>query len=178
MRKKIELDETEKELFRSALGGTKLYTHTKIVPEQPKPKKRRRSDDTPAPFSFYDEENYQEISGDETLEFHRSGLQHKVLRKLRQGQYTIQATLDMHGMRVTDAKEALTSFLIRCSKKDIRHALIVHGKGHGIGKPVLKNKLNQWLRQVDQVLAFCSATPQQGRTGALYVLLKGGLLDE
>jgi DNA-nicking Smr family endonuclease len=50
----------------------------------------------------------------------------------------------------------------------------VHGKGNGSWQkqPVLKNKLNQWLRQRDEVLAFCSARPCDGGTGAIYVLLK------
>jgi len=38
--------------------------------------------------------------------------------------------------------------------------------------PVLKIKVNSWLRQKAQVLAFCSARPQDGDTGAVYVLLK------
>ncbi|MEE9156926.1 MAG: Smr/MutS family protein, partial [Gammaproteobacteria bacterium] len=38
--------------------------------------------------------------------------------------------------------------------------------------PVLKNKLNNWLRQRDEVLAFCSTRPVDGGTGAVYVLLK------
>ena len=37
---------------------------------------------------------------------------------------------------------------------------------------MLKIKVNSWLRQKDQVLAFCSARPQDGGTGAVYVLLK------
>jgi DNA-nicking Smr family endonuclease len=113
------------------------------------------------------------------MEFHRNGIQNKVLRNLRRGQYNAQATLDMHGMRVTEAREELGYFLLNCTKRGIRHALIIHGKGNGTTKPILKNKLNHWLRQLDSVLAFCSATPQEGRTGAVYILLKGGdLLDK
>ncbi len=50
----------------------------------------------------------------------------------------------------------------------------MHGKGHGsLHKlPVLKTKVQGWLRQRDEVLAFCSARPVDGGTGAVYVLLK------
>jgi DNA-nicking Smr family endonuclease len=37
---------------------------------------------------------------------------------------------------------------------------------------VLKQKVNDWLRQKNEVLAFCSARPNDGGSGAVYVLLK------
>jgi DNA-nicking Smr family endonuclease len=51
---------------------------------------------------------------------------------------------------------------------------IVHGKGYNSpgNQPVLKNDINLWLRQHQDVLAFCSTPPKAGGTGALYVLLK------
>jgi DNA-nicking Smr family endonuclease len=56
----------------------------------------------------------------------------------------------------------------------VRCARIVHGKGNGSWQkqPVLKVKLNHWLRQRDEVLAFCSARGNDGGTGAVYVLIK------
>lgn len=182
MSKKSDLDKEEKDEFRSAMTGVKPLAHTKITPTRRptrKPKQSGPQKIDPNPLNLYDEQYPIEVSGDDVLEFHRGGLQHKVLRKLRQGQYNVDATLDMHGMRVAEAQEELSYFLLHCAKRGIRHMLIIHGKGHGMTKPILKNKLNQWLRQIESVLAFCSATQQEGRTGAVYVLLKGGaLLDE
>ena len=80
--------------------------------------------------------------------------------------------MDLHGKTVEESKIALSRFLMQCQAKGIRHVLIIHGKGHKMGKPILKNKLNHWLRQIDDVLAFCSATAKEGRSGALYVLLR------
>jgi DNA-nicking Smr family endonuclease len=176
MRKKHEIDEEDKTLFRSTMRGVKPLSHTKITVQEtltPKLRKKKIEEHNPNPLNLFYREGEDEVSGDDMLEFHRGGLQHKVLRKLRRGQYNVEATLDMHGMRVTEAKEALNYFILHCLKNGIRHALIIHGKGHGTTKPALKNKLNQWLRQVDHVLAFCSATLQEGHTGAVYVLLKG-----
>lgn len=177
MGKKYELDKEEKDLFRSAVRGVKPLKHTKLSLQKPTPKKvsipSQKKQPNSNPFNLYNEENAEEVGGEQTLEFHRGGLQHKVLRKLRRGQYNVEATLDLHGMHVGTAREELSHFLLACLKNGVRHALIVHGKGHGKTKPILKNKLNQWLPQIEYVLAFCSATKQDGHTGAVYVLLKG-----
>ncbi len=104
--------------------------------------------------------------------FAKPGIQHKVLRKLRRGQYNVGATLDLHGKTIQQARESLTAFLLNCRREGIKSALVIHGKKCGGGTPILKNKLNHWLRQVDFVLAFCSAAAKDGRTGAVYILLK------
>jgi DNA-nicking Smr family endonuclease len=69
---------------------------------------------------------------------------------------------------------AVKEFLHDCGHYNIRCARIVHGKGHGSWQkqPILKVKLSRWLRQHDAVLAFCSARPTDGGTGAVYVLIK------
>jgi len=112
-------------------------------------------------------------TGDELL-FVRGGLQHNVLRKLRRGQYSIGAELDLHGFTAADARQALALFLHACRERRVRCVRIIHGKGNGSlhRLPVLKGKVNHWLQQRDEVLAFCSARPMDGGTGAVYVLLK------
>jgi DNA-nicking Smr family endonuclease len=121
-------------------------------------------------------ENYDpaEVETGEELLFIRSGVQHSVLAKLRRGQFSIEAELDLHGMIVRVAQVEVANFLRECRNRSIRCARIVHGKGYGSWQkqPVLKNKLNKWLRQRDEVLAFCSARPVDGGTGAVYVLIK------
>ena len=174
MRKKPEISEEEKTLFRSAMRGVKSLTHTKVIVPPARTKKVVHYETKNTnPLNLYEDENpLMDVSGDERLDFHRPGLQHKVLRKFRRGQYNVEATLDMHGMRVIEARKALNDFLLDCLENDIRHVLIVHGKGRD-KKPILKNALNQWLRQLKEVLAFCSAV-HHGQGGAVYVLLKGG----
>ena len=51
---------------------------------------------------------------------------------------------------------------------------VVHGKGLGSGErgPVLKSKVNGWLRRWHEVLAFVSTRQGHGGTGAVYVLLR------
>jgi DNA-nicking Smr family endonuclease len=107
------------------------------------------------------------------LSFSRSGLQHKVLKQLRQGKYPIEHIIDLHGSTVAQARKELLAFLGQCEAAGIRHALIIHGKGfRSKDKPVIKLMVNRWLRDVDNVLAFHSAQPADGGNGAVYVLLK------
>lgn len=112
-------------------------------------------------------------TGDELL-FLREGIQRSVLRKLRRGQFSISAELDLHGLIVSQAREAVVDFLHYCRDRSLRCVRIVHGKGYGSWQkqPILKGKLNHWLRQRDEVLAFCPARAVDGGTGAVYVLLK------
>jgi DNA-nicking Smr family endonuclease len=121
-------------------------------------------------------ENYDpaEVETGEELLFIRPGIQHGVLTKLRRGQFSIKAELDLHGMVVRVAQVEIAAFLRNCQNRNIRCARIIHGKGYGSWQkqPILKNKLNKWLQQRDEVLAFCSARPVDGGTGAVYVLLK------
>jgi len=112
-------------------------------------------------------------TGDE-LFFARNGLQHKVVKRLKRGELAIQAELDLHRLTKLEARQEVIAFLHHCKQNDLRQIRIVHGKGHGSkGKiPVLKTLVNHWLQQRDEVLAFCSARPCDGGTGAIYVLLK------
>jgi DNA-nicking Smr family endonuclease len=77
-------------------------------------------------------------------------------------------------MNVPMARYALAGFLEKCERNNIRSVRIIHGKGRGSyhKEPVLKGKVNTWLQQREDVLAFCSARSADGGTGAVYVLLK------
>lgn len=176
MTKKPQITEEDKAAFQEAVRGVKRITQTKIIPPhqtaKTRPRQARQDEPDATQFVFSDYEKLEIVGSEDTLEFSRPGLQHKILRKLRLGQYNIEATLDLHGQTVEGARQTLSRFLLRCQKAGIRHVLIIHGKGHGMSKPILKNKLNHWLRQTEEVLAFCSAAAKDGRGGALYVLLR------
>ena len=111
--------------------------------------------------------------GDE-LYFKRSGVQERILRKLRRGQFPIESELDLHGMTVSVAKKELDDFLSHCQSTNRRCIRIIHGKGYGSTNkiPVLKNNLNRWLQRYDSILAFCSTPSHDGGTGAVYALIK------
>jgi len=113
---------------------------------------------------------------DETLSFRRPGMGPDVVRKLRQGNWSIQRQLDLHGFRREDAREALGAFIREAMKTGVRCVRVVHGKGLGSpGKtPVLKGRVQSWLIQKQEVLAFVQARPAEGGAGALVVLLAQG----
>jgi DNA-nicking Smr family endonuclease len=123
-----------------------------------------------------DEYDPAEIETGEELLFMRPGLQLRNQRKFRRGEYAIQAELDLHGRIIPEARELVAAFLRDATARGLRCVRIIHGKGlSSPGKlPVLKNKVNAWLRQRDEVLAFASCRPVHGGTGAVYVLLKRG----
>ncbi len=116
------------------------------------------------------------LDTDDALSFCRSGLGPDIPRRLRRGDWSIQRQLDLHGLRRDDAREQLGVFIRDAHKAGLRCVRVVHGKGLGSpGKtPVLKSRVQSWLVQKDEVLAFVQARPADGGAGALVVLLKPG----
>ena len=113
---------------------------------------------------------------DEHLSYRHAGVGHDVVRKLRQGQWRIQAELDLHGLRTDQAREHLADFMRDSVRLGLRCVRVIHGKGLGSpGKtPVLKSRVHSWLIQKSEVMAFVQARPADGGAGALVVLLRPG----
>ena len=148
--------------------------HNAPVPTRPAPR-RRVEREAPAPASaFAVRDHAAPVAADEHLDFARSGPQHKLLRRLRRGELDVEARLDLHGCTLPEAGDRLAHFLQAASDSGRRCVLVVHGKGHRseAGQGVLKSQVNQWLRNHPAVLAFSSAQPRDGGTGALYLLLR------
>ena len=116
------------------------------------------------------------LDTDDALSYRRTGIGTDVTRKLRKGGWSIQGQLDLHGLRREDAREALVDFIRDAARMGWRCVRVVHGKGLGSpGKtPVLKGKVQSWLIQKQEVLAFVQARPAHGGAGALVVLLASG----
>lgn len=113
------------------------------------------------------------LESGEELSFRRPHVPLRVLKDLRRGRYSIQDELDLHGLTASEARLMLRDFMHDVLLQGHRCVRIVHGKGlrSGPGGPVLKVKLNKWLPQWEQVLAFTTAPARDGGTGALYALL-------
>ena len=114
------------------------------------------------------------LESDESLSYRRAGLGEDVVRKLRRGHWTVSAQLDLHGMRVDEAREAVAEFLRECVRQERRCVRIIHGKGLGSANriPILKEKVRRWLTQKEEVLAFAEARPEDGGSGVVLALLK------
>ena len=111
---------------------------------------------------------------DDALSFRRPGVNLDITRKLRKGYWSIQRELDLHGLRREEARESLAAFIRAACKEGVRCVRVVHGKGLGSpGKtPVLKSKVQSWLIQKTEVLAFVQARGDEGGAGAVVVLLQ------
>lgn len=178
MTKKTKVSQEDIDDFYRALKGTKPLIQRKIR-LFPKTSARKPAKKFKAREDIELEEAVDiEIVGPETfITYKQPSISNKTLRKLRKGQYNVDAKLDLHGMTVEEARGAVTDFLQSCLYQSMRVVLIVHGKGVRSNMPILKNKLNHWLRNTNAVLAFCSAGTRHGSRGATYVLLKRGMED-
>ncbi|QBM16600.1 putative DNA endonuclease SmrA [Marinobacter sp. JH2] len=114
------------------------------------------------------------LTAHDVLSWQRPGVQHGVFKKLRLGQYPIEARLDLHRMTVEEARKEVFQFLNECVNYGLRSVIILHGKGErnpdGIAQ--LKSYLAKWLPELDSVLAFHSAQKRHGGTGAAYVMVR------
>jgi len=169
-------NEDESDLFRQAMQGVKPLKPDNRVRHRPPPEKapRRRADDDAEELEQRFTAGMLEQACPDQLDFERAGgAQKSVIKKLRTGKLAVERTLDLHGQTVEQARRHLADFMEECRQFGYRHILIVHGKGYrSQSKPVIKPLVNYWLRQADEVLAFCSAQPKDGGTGAVYVLLR------
>ncbi len=178
MKKHKEPSEEDKDLFRSAVGPVKRLRHDAVSQQKgrpaPTPVQTRLDEQQVIRDMLSEERDPADMETGEELLYARPGLQHSVLRRLRRGQLCVTTALDLHGMTAEMAKAAVAQFLREARLAGDRCVRIIHGKGKGsrLGQPVLKRKLDLWLRQRDEVLAFCSARPVDGGTGAVYVLLR------
>jgi len=107
--------------------------------------------------------------------FLRGAVSPDLLRKLRRGQWTIDAEIDLHGHSQDEAHEALMAFMRKARITGWRCVRIIHGKGLSSHQkiPILRNKVRRWLQQKDEVLAYCEPRPNGGGSGAVLVLLRG-----
>lgn len=166
--------------FRAVTEGVRPLKQDRLSPNPRRPKpvpgQRLREHREVMASLLSDEYDAGEIETGDELMFLRPGISQSTWRKFRRGHYAIEAELDLHGRTVPEAREMLAAFLSAARARGQRSVRVIHGKGLGsAGKlPVLKGKVNSWLRQKDEVLGFCSAPRNDGGTGAVYVLLKRG----
>lgn len=179
-------DESDEELFENAMGG--------ITPLAGKDKKMIKSPDTDyipgARRAEEDAEVMRELDAmvkgtsefdispsDEFIEIRSRDLDLETLKKLRQGEFSRQAWLDLHRKTREEARELIERFVFEAQVKGFRCVGIIPGRGlHSEGGvAILKPTLVMWLRRgkfKKMILAIVSAIPGDGGLGAIYVLLR------
>lgn len=175
--KKMPSDD-EIEIFRDSVGDVKRLHTDKVLPQLPRPPAvplqtrldQSRVMEALLDFSITD----HDLQPGDVIQYSRPGVRKTVMRKLKRGQYRVGGELDLHGLSARAAQLALIGFIHDARSADTRCVRIIHGKGRRSSNrgPVIKPLVSAWLRRRQEVLAFCSARPVDGGTGALYVLLK------
>ncbi len=172
--------------FRAAVRDVKRLVHTPPPHGLAKPKKRARRRAIPETLDLDAAMPLAPVSetgghtsvgapdGAAALIFHRSGVRTQAVRRLRRGLIPVEAELDLHGLTQSAARDQLVQFLHAGRDAGWRCVRIIHGKGYRSGArgPVLKTAVDSWLRRHTDVMAFTSARPIDGGTGAVYVLLR------
>lgn len=171
--------QAQRNLFRAAVGNVQRLPQSDTVlfrPQPPAPLPLQSWADETAAWreAMSDEVDISTLlHTDERLSYTRSGVGLDVVQNLRRGKWAIQRQIDLHGLRLEEARQALGQFLRESHAHGIRCVRVVTGKGLGsLGKTgVLKDKVPRWLVQRNEVLAFAQAQPAHGGAGALLVLL-------
>ena len=174
------LADQERRIFELSVGSvTAMPINLRVLHRRalPTPEPRQREADERAVMlqalsDDFDVDSLLET--DESLSYRRPEISAEVVRKLRRGHWSLQAQLDLHGLRRDEAREALGSFVNESARRGLRCVRVVHGKGNGSPgrEPVLKSRVRRWLVQKQEVLAFVQAQAADGGSGALMVLLQ------
>lgn len=89
-----------------------------------------------------------------------------------------EASLDLHGMRAEEAEAALVAFLEVSARKGLEKVLVITGKGiHSQGEPVLGKAARRAIEASPWAGRFGVADAASGGGGALWVILKKGLIS-
>ncbi|MBX9402238.1 Smr/MutS family protein [Lysobacter sp. BMK333-48F3] len=170
-------------LFRAAIGEVRRLPDATPPPAAPKPRPRARMaerDEAQAREEFRHALEDSLLEAGDALSYRRDEVPPRVFARLRRGEISAQEELDLHGSDVREAEQLLRAFLHDAREQGLGCVRLIHGKGRSgsggdyvdsRGVPVLKNLVDRMLRQRADVLAFHSAPPAQGGTGAVLVLL-------
>jgi len=140
-----------------------------VQPQPRRPSVQRRTGDEDA-VAFEIEHNGEKIRA------LAAGIDRKHLRELERGEFDFDCRFDLHGYDSNEARRLLTDELLNAMKAGARRVLIIHGRGlHSDDGPVLKTAVTEWLTApplAPRIMAFASAPPSDGGTGATAVLLR------
>ena len=172
------IDDDDSRLFREAIGDVRQLDPVAPPPAAAKPAPHPHmleADEAAVPGELLDmafDPAVLEVG--EELSYLRDGYSPKLLRQLKRGQFSVQDDLDLHQMNAAAAQASIVAFLAETKQHGRRCVRIVHGKGlrSRAAGPVLKGLTDRLLRRRDDVIAFASARPMEGGTGAVIVLLK------
>ena len=163
-------------LFRDAIGEVRRIevdpAATVKPPPAPSARMRRRDEEEALRESRHLPASAAAFALGEPLSYRRDSVTPKALKRLAAGEYAVQDEVDLHHLPAADAEKLLKQFLTHARGEGHGCVRVIHGKGlRSEAGPVLKAMVDGVLRHRGDVLAFASAPPAQGGTGAVLVLL-------
>ncbi len=165
-------------LFHEAIGPVRPLSQLpseapRAEPPAPRPRSREADEALALHQSRFDPFAASPLGPGDVLEYLRDGHSPRLLQRLKRGQYAVRDEIDLHRMNQAEAEAALRQFLAEARREGHGCVRIVHGKGlrSGDAGPVLKALVDRMLRLRGDVLAFASAAPDEGGSGAVRVLL-------
>ena len=170
-------DDDDAALFREAIGAVRRMREAPAPPRKapPRPAARMAERDERDARSEFQRglDALDLLSAGDVLSHRRDPLSPRAFQLLKRGQFSVQDELDLHGATALQAEGLLRRFLADAHAHDHGCVRVIHGKGQRSDSeaPVLKNLVDRTLRQRADVMAFHSAPPTQGGTGAVLVLL-------
>jgi DNA-nicking Smr family endonuclease len=170
--------DADRALFLDAIGPVRRIEVEEAAPAAPKPSPRPRQREADERQALRDlQSNPFEFGADtlgDGLEYLAEGLAPRILKRLKRGLFAVQDEIDLHRMSAALAEDCIRVFLAEAESRGLRCVRIVHGKGlrSKDATPVLKQLTDRMLRQRSDVLAYASARPAEGGTGAVVVLLR------
>ena len=147
----------------------------KKAPAAPVPRQTLADEAAVLEESLSDEADSVEfLESEDGLAFRRPEVGPDVPRDLRRGRWVVMGQLDLHGMFVEEAREAVVDFIKKSRANERLCVRIIHGKGNGSPdrQSILREKVRRWLKQFDEVVAFAQPYERDGGAGATVIRLK------
>jgi DNA-nicking Smr family endonuclease len=112
----------------------------------------------------------------EYMEGYAEGVSPLVMEKLRNGEFSVQQVVDLHGLSIESARETFEYFLGEAIRNNLKCIKVIHGRGlKSKREPIIKDHLKTWiLRAMHRkwITAFSNAIMPDGGPGATYILLR------
>ncbi len=175
-----EREKSDEEMFRDAMSDVREIREFRELRVKGPPKNRRISMSKDNSLDLLQQiiDGRKKITLSDTaeyIEWVHPRIRKDVARKLHEGNFAVQDYIDLHGMNLVEAEEALEFFLNDAAKKRLFCVKVIHGRGlRSPGGPVLKKAMVRWLHTSFSkwILAYSTARDCDGGLGATYIILK------
>jgi DNA-nicking Smr family endonuclease len=112
----------------------------------------------------------------EYMEGYAEGVSPLVMEKLRNGEFSVQQVVDLHGLSIESARETFEYFLGEAIRNNLKCIKVIHGRGlKSKREPIIRDHLKTWIVRAMHrkwITAFSNAIMPDGGPGATYILLR------